>query len=148
MASTRTSGRAEIDVELARIGHTLEAGDIVLVNTAAGARYGHDDFIHRGCGFGRDATLHLTQQGVRIVGTDAWSWDAPFSHTQKRFNETRDASIIWEGHFAGSTVRYCQIEKLSNLEQLPPHGFEVISLPVKVADASAGWARPVAIINA
>ncbi|WP_175779522.1 cyclase family protein [Burkholderia anthina] len=139
---------AEIDAELARIGHTLRPGDIVLVNTAAGARYGHEDFIHSGCGMGRDATLHLTRQGVRIVGTDAWSWDAPFSHTQKRFDETRDPSIIWEGHFAGSTVPYCQIEKLANLDTLPPHGFDVISLPVKVSGGSAGWARPVAIVNA
>ena len=138
---------AEIDAELTRIGHKLEAGDIVLINTAAGVRYGHPDFIHRGCGMGRDATLHLTRQGVRVVGTDAWSWDAPFSFTQKRFEETHDASIIWEGHFAGSTVPYCQIEKLANLEQLPPHGFEVISLPIKVAKASAGWARPVAIFS-
>ncbi|CAB3746024.1 cyclase [Burkholderia sp. MSh2] len=139
---------ADIDAELARIGHTLKAGDIVLVNTAAGARYGHDDFIDKGCGMGRDATLHLTRQGVRIVGTDAWSWDAPFRYTKQRFDETRDPSIIWEGHFAGSTVPYCQIEKLANLEQLPAHGFDVISLPVKVARGSAGWARPVAVIDA
>ncbi len=138
---------AEIDAELARIGHTLRPGEIVLVNTAAGARYGHEDFIDSGCGMGRDATLHLTRQGVRIVGTDAWSWDAPFSHTKKRFDETRDPSIIWEGHFAGSTVPYCQIEKLANLDKLPPHGFDVISLPVKVSGGSAGWARPVAILH-
>ena len=84
---------------------------------------------------------------MRIVGTDAWSWDAPFSFTRKRFERERDPSIIWEGHFAGSKIPYCQIEKLSNLEQLPAHGFTVISLPVKVHRASAGWARPIAVIE-
>jgi kynurenine formamidase len=35
-----------------------------------------------------------------------------------------------------------------NLELLPPCGFSVISLPVKVYQASAGWARPIAILEA
>jgi kynurenine formamidase len=138
---------AQIDTELARIGYTLRPGDIVLVNTAADERYGESDFLDRGCGMGRDATLHLTRQGIRVVGTDAWSWDAPFSYTRKRFEETCDVSLIWEGHFAGSTVPYCQIEKLANLALLPSHGFEVISLPVKVSGGSAGWTRPIAILN-
>jgi kynurenine formamidase len=94
---------------------------------------------------GRVATLHLTRQGV--VGTDAWSWDAPFSSTRARFAREKDISIIWEGHFAGSSVPYCRIEKLANLERLPATAFSVVSLPVKVHKASAGWARPVAIIE-
>ena len=32
-------------------------------------------------GMGAEATLYLTERGVQVVGTDAWSWDAPFSHT-------------------------------------------------------------------
>ena len=43
---------ADVEAELARIGHTLQPLDIVLVNTAAGAAYGDPDFIHRGCGMG------------------------------------------------------------------------------------------------
>jgi hypothetical protein len=35
-------------------------------------------------------TTWLTSKGVRMVGTDAWSWDAPFYTTAKvgqcRFN--------------------------------------------------------------
>lgn len=140
-------GPDEIDAELLRIGHELAQGDIVLVNTSAGARYGQGDYLDRGCGMGRAATLHLTRRGVRLVGTDAWSWDAPFSFTRSRFERDHDPSIIWEGHFAGSEIPYCQIEKLANLEQLPDHGFEVISLPVKVHEGSGGWSRPVAIIE-
>ena len=78
---------AEVEkAELARIGHTLVAGDIVLVNTAAGARYGEPDYLASGCGMGREATLYLTRRGVRVTGTDAWEyWDAPFLHTARRF---------------------------------------------------------------
>lgn len=137
---------ADIERELARIEHSLAPGDIVLVNTAAGRRYGEQDFIDSGCGMGREATLYLTERGVRLVGTDGWSWDAPFSHTQKKFAQTGDVSLIWEGHFAGSKIPYCHIEKLTNLETLPAKGFTVISLPVKVYKASGGWTRTIAIL--
>jgi len=135
---------AEIDRELARIGHVLEPLDIVVANTAAGAAYGRPGYLAKGCGFGREATLHLTHQGVRVVGTDAWSWDAPFVHTAARYAETRDPSIIWEGHKAGREIGYCQLEKLHRLETIPATGFEILCFPVKIRAASAGWSRVVA----
>lgn len=138
---------ADIEAELKRIGHDLQPFDIVLCNTAAGARYGEDDFLMKGCGFGREATLYLTSRGVRVVGTDGWGWDAPFAYTRKRIEETGDYSLFWEGHKAGMEQAYCQIEKLSNLEALPATGFEVSCFPVKIHAASAGWCRAVAIIN-
>ncbi len=83
---------------------------------------------------------------MKIVGTDGWSWDAPFSATAKRYAETHDASLIWEGHKAGSEIGYCQLEKLHGLEQLPATGFTVICFPVKITAASAGWTRCVAVL--
>ncbi|MFJ4654676.1 cyclase family protein [Nocardia sp. NPDC088792] len=137
----------DIDRELDRIGHTLAPLDIVLVNTAAGARYGYDDYVNTGCGMGREATLHLLGQGVRVTGTDAWGWDAPFVYTARRYAETHDASIIWEGHRAGREIGYCHIEKLGNLEAIPALGFQVACFPVKIHQASAGWTRAVAIFD-
>jgi kynurenine formamidase len=138
---------ADVERELSRIGHRLAPLDIVLVNTAAGAAYGRPDYVSRGCGMGREATLYLTERGVRVTGTDAWSWDAPFVHTARRFAETHDASLIWEGHRAGREIGYCHLEKLHNLEALPPNGFTVACFPVKIRAASAGWTRAVAIID-
>ena len=138
---------ADIEAELARIGHTLAPLDIVVVNTAAGSRYGEDDYVSRGCGMGREATLYLTERGVRICGTDAWSWDAPFIYTKARWEQTGDPGIIWEGHKAGRDIGYCQIEKLGNLDALPDSGFTVSCFPVKIKGASAGWTRAVAIID-
>jgi kynurenine formamidase len=138
---------AEVEAELARIGHDLQPLDIVVVNTAAATRYGQPDYLAAGCGMGREATLYLTERGVRVTGTDAWSWDAPFLHTARRVAETGDASLIWEGHRAGMVRGYCHMEKLGNLESLPATGFEVICFPVKVKAASAGWCRPVAMFR-
>ena len=42
---------------------------------------------------------------------------------------------------------HCPIEKLHNLEALPPHGFTIACVPVKIKAASAGWTRAVAIIE-
>ena len=97
---------------------------------------------------GAEATLYLLERGVRLTGTDGWSWDAPFVHTAKRYAQTHDASLIWEGHKAGRHIGYCHIEKLHNLESLPAHGFMIACFPVKIARASAGWTRAVAIIDA
>ena len=138
---------ADVEAELKRIGHDLQPLDIVVVNTSAGERYGHDDYIHTGCGIGRDATLWMLERGVRVTGTDAWSWDAPFSATAKRWAKTKDPSIIWEGHRASMEIGYCHMEKLANLDQLPDHGFEVSCFPFKIKGASAGFTRAVAIIS-
>lgn len=137
----------DVEAELERIGHELKPLDIVVVNTRAGAVQGGDGYVDAGCGMGRDATLYLLERGVRLTGTDAWSWDAPFVHTAKRWLAGHDASIIWEGHRAGREIGYCHIEKLHNLEALPDHGFEIICLPVKIKAASAGWTRAVAVLD-
>ena len=138
---------ADVAAELDRVGHYLQPFDIVLVNTAAGAAYGSPDYLLKGCGMGREATLYLLERGVRVAGTDAWSWDAPFAFTARRFAQTGDARLIWEGHKAGRDIGYCHLEKLHGLEQLPATGFEVICFPVKLKAASAGWTRAVAVFD-
>jgi kynurenine formamidase len=138
---------ADVEAELKRIGHELRPLEIVVVNTSAGARFGQPDYVASGCGMGYEATMYLLQRGVRVTGTDGWSWDAPFVHTARKYAETGDASLIWEGHKAGRHVGYCHIEKLHNLEQLPADGFMVSCFPVKIERASAGWTRAVAIID-
>ncbi len=138
---------ADVEAELARIGHTLRPLEIVLVNTGAAAHYGQPDYVPSGCGMGYEATMYLLERGVRLTGTDAWSWDAPFVHTARRYAETHDASLIWEGHKAGRHIGYCHLEKLHALEQLPADGFMVSCFPVKLRAASAGWTRAVAILE-
>ena len=137
----------DIEAELARIGHDIRPLDIVLVNTSAGAAYGDPSYVNKGCGMGREATLYLLERGVRVTGTDAWSWDAPFSHTAKRYSETGDAGLIWEGHRASMEIGYSHIEKMANLDQLPDTGFTVSCFPYKIKGASAGFTRAVAILD-
>jgi len=138
---------ADVEAELKRIGHTLAPLEIVLVNTAAGTAVGNPDFVNIGCGMGYEATMYLTSRGIRVTGTDAWSWDAPFKYTAEKVKQTGDTSLIWEGHKAGRDIGYCHLEKLHNLEMLPPTGYTVACFPHKIRGASAGWTRAVAIFG-
>ena len=137
----------DVENELKRIGHDLKPMEIVVVNTRAGSAYGQDDYVSAGCGMGKDATLYLLERGVKVTGTDAWSWDAPFVHTKDKFAESKNADLIWEGHRAGMQIGYCHLEKLHNLEALPPNGFTIACFPFKIRAASAGFTRAVAIFD-
>lgn len=138
---------AEVEAELARIRHVLQPLEIVVVHTRASEAFGSRDYLRAGCGMGFEATMYLLERGVRLTGTDAWSWDAPFAHTAQRYAETGDASLIWEGHKAGRQIGYCHLEKLHNLQALPSDGFQICCFPVKIKGASAGWTRAVAIFD-
>lgn len=140
---------ADVEAELARIGHELQPLDIVVVNTAAGMALANNDpaYVSRGAGMGFEATMYLLERGVRVTGTDAWSWDAPFVHTKDKVAATGDPRLIWEGHRAGTRIGYCHIEKLHNLEAIPATGFMISCFPHKIKGASAGWTRAVAIFE-
>ena len=96
---------------------------------------------------GRESTLWLLDQGVKVVGIDAWSWDRPLPFLKKEFAEKKDETILWAAHFAGIEKEYLHMEKMTNLNKLPPYGFTLICFPVKIRAASAGWVRPVAVVT-
>ncbi|MDE2410362.1 MAG: cyclase family protein [Sphingomonadales bacterium] len=140
---------ADVEAELKRIGHDLQPLDIVVVNTTAGMALANRDpaYVSRGAGMGYEATMYLLERGVRVTGTDAWSWDAPFVHTKDKVLETNNPKLIWEGHRAGVDIGYCHIEKMHNLEAIPSTGFMISCFPNKIKGASAGWTRAVAVFE-
>jgi kynurenine formamidase len=137
--------RADVERALDRIGHTLKPFDVVLVWTGTDRHFGEPGYEHRHPGLRRDATEYLVDQGVRLIGIDAWGLDRPFD-VMAREAKAGDLGQLWESHVLGRTKPYSQIEKLCNLEQLPrDDGFTVSALPVCLEAASAAWARVVAI---
>ncbi len=134
----------DIENALKKINYSLKKCNIVLINTGADKYWGQPEYLVKGCGMGKEATLWLCDKGIKIMGTDAWSWDRPLPLIANEFKETRNSSIIWEGHFAGIEKGYCHIEKLTNLDKLPDLGFKFYCFPIKIKNASAGWIRAVA----
>lgn len=122
--------------------------DIVLLWTGADARLGTPKYFAEFTGLDGDAVHLLLDLGVRVIGTDAFSLDAPFADIIERYRATGDRSVLWPAHFAGREREYCQIERLGNLGALPAAtGFRVMCFPVKLARAGAGWARAVAALD-
>lgn len=129
------------------IEYTLKPGDIVLIRTDCDQYLYDDRYFSIHPGMSAEATRYLCNQGIRVMGIDAWGWDIPFSKAVERYKETGDNSVLWEAHLVGKTHEYCHIEKLANLKALPPYGFKVAVFPVKLKGGTAGWARPVAIFE-
>jgi kynurenine formamidase len=137
---------ADLEEALGRIEYQLQPLDIVLIQTGADKRLESEDYFQQP-GLGHESTLWLVNQGVRVIGIDAYTLDRPFAAMKADFEETGDGRHIWPAHFAGITAEYCQIEKLANLDQLPSAtGFYVSCLPVKIERASAAWCRAVAMV--
>ena len=137
----------DLQQKLRAINYQLSPGDIVMIHTGAATRWGTPEYF-RQPGLDRASTLWLVEQGIHMIGIDAWTLDREFAAQIEEFKRTGDGRHIWPAHFAGITKEYCQIEKLANLDQIPqPHGFFVSCLPVKIKGGSAGWCRAVALVQ-
>lgn len=140
-------GADALDKELTRIGYRPQPLDIVLLRTGADRHSGTPAYFTDFVGLDRSATAYLLDLGVRVIGTDAFSLDAPFTHIVAEYQRTGDRELLWPAHMIGREREFCQIERLSGLDALPrPYGFSVSALPVKVKGAGAGWARAVAVL--
>ena len=138
----------DLEGALEHINYEIKPLDIVLIQTGAEEAWGTREYLVKNAGMERESTLYLTERGVKIVGIDAWSWDRPLPFLAEEFKKTGDPEVIWEAHFSGIEVGYCHMEKLANLSAIGrPYGFTVCCFPVKIKAASAGWCRPVAIVE-
>jgi kynurenine formamidase len=139
---------ADIDARLDDLDHDLSAGELVLLQTGADELWGSAEYLQQFPGMGAAATRHLVEQGVRVIGTDAYGFDKPFAEMGERFVDGGGSDELWPAHFAGREAEYCQIEKMANLDRLPRRtDVPVVCFPVSIADASAGWVRPVAMFE-
>ena len=105
-------------------GHDLQPLDIVLVRTGRDAFYDQLDYM-AGPGVTREATEWLFERGVRVMGIDAWGWDA-LVQARRRSRPTSGASG------GPQAAALSQIERLHNLGALPQTGFEVSGLPLRI----------------
>lgn len=102
-------GVADLPQALEKVGYRLRGGEIVLILTGADRHRGTEGFAHRGCGMTREATLWLIEQGIRVMGTDAWGFDRPFKTMVEELRRTGDSSRLWEANYAGIDREYCHM---------------------------------------
>jgi kynurenine formamidase len=135
---------ADVEAELGRIGHELGERDIVLVHTGRDRFVDEPGYLALGPSVTAAATLWLYERGVRVMGIDAWGWDGPLHLQAQAALERDEPGIFWAAHQAD--IPYCQIERLVNLGELPPTGFQVACFPLKIKGGSAAPARVVAVV--
>jgi kynurenine formamidase len=148
---SRASANQAITIEALQAALDENGGEITrgcaLMLRTGQERYGLSDagfFSYPG--MTRESTLFLAELGAKILGTDALGWDRPFPVMRRAFEQTKDRSQLWDGHFAGRTKEIFIVQQLANLAALPPNGFKVGFFPMKLARCSAAPARVVAFV--
>ena len=138
---------AMLDAALAANGTKIAEGNAVLIRTGQERFTLDDPEYYQQPGMSRASTLHLTRQGATILGTDAVGWDLPFGLMARKYQETRDKAVLWDGHKAIVEREAFIVQQLTNLAALPPSGFMVGFFPIKLARCSAAPARVVAFVD-
>ena len=135
----------DLEEALSAAGHRLVERDIVLLHTGRDAFIDQPDYMARGPGVTAEATRWLYEQGVRVMGIDAWGWDRPLWMQAEEARDSGQPGVFWAAHQVD--LAYSQIERLVNLGQLPATGFTVACFPLRLVGASAAPARVVAIVQ-
>ena len=144
-ADGATIEAGDVEAALAASPHRLAERDIVLIQTGRDAFYAELDYMAHGPGVSAEATHWLYDRGIRVMGIDAWGWDRPLHLQAADALAAGRPGIFWAAHQAD--LAYSQIERLANLDQLPPTGFTVACFPLRLIGASAAPARVVAIVG-
>jgi len=131
---------------LNKINYTIKGRDIILIETGTDKYWGTDQYLSHQCGLSAGGTAWLLEHGVKCIGIDAWGMDRPVSKMAEA-HRRGEKNALWPSHFYGRKHPYLQIEKMANLDLLPPYGFIICAFPVKISKASAGWCRAVAIVE-
>ncbi|QBS39331.1 cyclase family protein [Nocardia sp. CS682] len=140
---------ADLAGALDSIDHVLAPGEIVLLWTGADRFWGTAAYLDHYPGLSGEGTQFLVEQGIRVIGIDAWGLDRPMRQMIDEYRRSRDPRALWPAHIYGRQREYLQLEKLAHLEELPTAtGFTIACFPIPVGGAGAGWTRVVAIVPA
>ncbi|HLH73911.1 MAG TPA: cyclase family protein, partial [Chloroflexota bacterium] len=126
---------------LERIDYRLKPGDIVLIHTGAGAYQDEERYLTDHCGMTAEATNWLIDQGIKVMGIDAITFDPPVWAMFER-------KQFWEAHRVMLEREYYHLENLTNLDQIGrPHGFKISAFPIRWTGSTAAPVRAVAIVE-
>ena len=130
----------DVKAALTRITYTIKPLDIVLIHTGAGKLQDSDAYITDHVGMTAEATHWMLDQGVKVMGIDAITFDPPVWAMFER-------KQFWEAHRVMMTREYYHLENMTNLDQLPGSGFKLAVFPVKWVNTTAAPVRAVAIFE-
>jgi kynurenine formamidase len=125
---------------LSAIKYTLKPLDIVLIHTGAGKIQDSEKYVTDQVGMTAAATHWLLDQGIKLAGIDAITFDPPVWAMFER-------KQFWEAHRVMIEREYYHLENMTNFDLLPPHGFTISVAPIKWVNTTAAPVRAIAIVN-
>jgi len=138
-------GVEDIKKALAEINYTLKPMDIVLIWTDFDKLIYQPEYLKEQPGMSREATEYILDQGVKVIGIDAYGFDRSFGVQAQEYREGK-INELFPGHMVGRDREYVHMEKLGQLDELPTAtGFKVACFPTKGKGCTAGMSRIVAI---
>ncbi|MGI6731541.1 MAG: cyclase family protein [Anaerovoracaceae bacterium] len=137
----------DLQKDLDKMDYTIKPGDIALIMTGMDKLIYTDRYLPDQPGMTGEATEWLIDQGIKLMGIDAYTFDRPFGAMVADVKAGHKENLF-PAHFMSRKKEYYHIEKLANLDTVPVrHGFKVAAFPVKVKNGSAGAARVVAMVE-
>ena len=130
----------DVKAALSKIAYTLKPLDIVLIHTGAGKIQDSEAYLTDHVGMTAAATHWMLDQGIKLMGIDAVTFDPPVWAMFER-------KEFWEAHRVMIEREYYHLENMTNLEQLPPYGFKLSLFPIKWVNTTAAPVRAVAILE-
>lgn len=132
---------------LAKTSYTLKPMDIVLIWTGFDKYIYTPEYLKEQPGMSREATEYILDQGVKVIGIDAYGFDRSFGYQAAAYKKG-EVKELFPGHMVGRDREYVHMEKLGQLDELPAAtGFKVICFPTKGKGCTAGMTRVVAVID-
>jgi kynurenine formamidase len=125
---------------LCTIKYTLKPLDLVLIHTGAGKLQDSEKYVTDQVGMTAESTNWCLDQGIKVMGIDAITFDPPIWAMFER-------QQFWEAHRVMIEREYYHLENMTNLDQLPPHGFKLSLFPIKWLNTTAAPVRAVAILE-
>jgi cyclase len=120
-------------------------GSIVLFRSDSDLRVGTPQYFTESTVITPSAVSELLGRGVKVIGTDCWSFDGPARPMVENFYRTKDSRALWPTHLYGREREFVQIEGLANLRLIPAGRFTFMAFPIALVDAGASWCRAVAV---
>lgn len=139
--------REDIIISLKKIEYEIKPGDIVLIWTGMERKWGKEEYFTSSPGMSEEATRFLVEQGVHVIGIDAYGFDRSIPIMLHEYISSRDRSALWPAHMVGRDMEYVHIERLINFENVPDKNFKIACFPLRLVGCDASWIRAVAFVE-
>src|SRR5205807_6102989 len=97
----------DLQQALDSIAYQLQPRDIVLIMTGADKHFTSDHYFSAHAGMGREATLWLLNQGIKVIGIDSWGFDRPADTMLQEYFQNGGGDGIFPAHMGRREREYC-----------------------------------------